>query len=101
MPQYAIAHSGSAFAARSKQRIASSWLKPNDNARPRSNQTCASLEGVVILRWNPPMEYADRSTGAASAVGAGEAASPRNAEVRMTSRFMKHLRTEDSRGPAR
>ena len=41
---------GSASTARWKQRTASSWLKPYDHARPRSNQACASGEEVETGR---------------------------------------------------
>ena len=53
-PQCAIAHPGSSSAARWNERIASSWLKPNMNARPWSKYFCASGEAVVIARESDP-----------------------------------------------
>ena len=49
-PHRAIARSGSSSNARSKQRIASSWLNAYDQISPRSHHTCACDDGVSIGR---------------------------------------------------
>lgn len=54
MPQYAMAQSGSAAAALSKQLTASSWLNAYVHASPRSNQRCASGERVDTGRVRVP-----------------------------------------------
>lgn len=54
MPQWAMAQSGSAAAADSKQATASSWWKPYVHTRPRSNHLWASADDVVTGRlWVP------------------------------------------------
>ncbi len=54
MPQWAMAQSGSAATAASKQATASSWLKPYVHTRPRSNHFWASADDVVTVRpWAP------------------------------------------------
>lgn len=50
MPQYAMAQSGSAAAAASKQATASSWWKAYDQTSPRSNHSWACGDAVVTAR---------------------------------------------------
>ena len=49
-----MAQAGSRSSAFWKQAIASAWLKPKSQLRPRSNQSWASGTAVVTLRVYEP-----------------------------------------------